>query len=301
MNINRHIIIDCDPGTDDALALYVASLHIRESVLAVLSSYGNSTLTNTHANLLGLGGLLSLECEYLRGAAAPLGKDSFIPTDYHGENGLCGIVLPPPTHIEEHTNGIARAAELLSTAGPITWIALGPLTNLASLLNQHPDAIYNIEEIIIMGGGLAFGNVPSGAEYNFSLDPHAVDAVFACPVQKTLVPLDLTHTLAFSEAEVEQITGAAASELRWETLLPRDVFGEIFFRNLSSAQKNGHDGAIIHDAATLCYLLCPEACTARQKRLTCDALGRIAESENGYPVNVVTTMKKSAMAMLLKE
>ncbi len=303
MNHNRNIIIDCDPGTDDALALLLASVTLRERLLCLLSTYGNAALSHTHGNLCGIARLLGLDCEILRGAVCPMGKEDFTPTHYHGENGLCGITLPRE---EADAAGLERVYALMRAAGCVTYVAVGPLTNLALLLGRYPDAAEYIEEMVIMGGGLEVGNVlPDGCggfrgEYNFSLDPCAVEAVLRCPVRKVLAPLDLTHTLAFSVEEVAEMVGASAGEVRWERLTVRDMFGAVFYRNLESALREGHDGAIIHDAAAVAYVAARDACVVEEKRLVCDGDGCIAEAADGAAVEVILRMDKVRLKEMLR-
>ncbi len=310
MKTNRNILIDCDPGTDDALALLLVSACLvsdfpnqgnhptvasSNPALCFLSSYGNATLHHTHRNLLSLVEFLGLSGEIYRGAACPMGELPYTPTCYHGENGLCGISLP--LSADTTVGGIDDAAQRIRGAERVTYVATGPLTNAAELLIRHPDVISHIEEIVIMGGGIGLGNMPSGAEYNFSLDPRAVAEVLACPIRKVLAPLNLTHTLAFLPDAVEEIVGATAAELRWDTLRRRDLFGEIFFRNLSSALTEGHKGAVIHDAATIAYLADPSCCSLEKVRLRCDAAGRIFEEDaaniGGASLGEVGTIKET--------
>lgn len=298
--LDRKIIIDCDPGTDDALALFLASAYLRERVICLFSTYGNTVLSHTHANLTGLASLLGLgDIPVVKGASAPMGKDGFHPTDYHGENGLCGIVLPP-TSVKESGEGADAVYELIRDHGKAVYVALGPLTNLAELLTRHPDAVEYLDEVVIMGGGFVLGNTDCGAEYNFSLDPHAVSVVLSSPVKKTLVPLDLTHTLEFSEGDLAETVGLSRRELCEDSASVRHVLGRIFYANLDTALKNGHVGAIVHDAAAVACLCGGIAYSAEVKKVASDGFGRLFADEAGADLRVVTEMSKNGLTALMK-
>lgn len=288
------IIIDCDPGTDDAFALLLASVQLRERLAGLLSCYGNSTLANTHANLVGLRGLLSLDSvPVYRGSACPMGKSAFVPTDYHGSDGLCGVVLPRTSPLADE-EALEAVYDLIRREGKVIYLVLGPLTNLARLLLRHSDCAEMLEAAVIMGGGLGLGNTASGAEYNFSLDPAACDMVLRSPVKKVLVPLNLTHTLAFDEKEMGEMAGKGSGEAH-------GIFLELFRRNYASAIREGHGGAVIHDAATAAFLCDPTACEVREMLLWCDGAGRLHEGEAGQAVSVLTRMSKAFMKGLLAE
>lgn len=300
MKSDRNIIIDCDPGTDDALALALASVYMKENIICLFSSYGNAALDNTHRNLLGLADLLGIRTTVLRGFSCPAGKSEFVATDYHGENGLCGITLPVPSAHIEHDNCVDKVYELIKTNRKVTYVVLGPLTNLAELLSGYPHVIDMIDEVVIMGGGLQIGNTSCGAEYNFSLDPPSDYTVLNSPVRKVLATLDLTHSLAFSASEVEQIVGSSRSDSLCAPPFPYSIMSEIFYRNLESSINHGNNGAIIHDAATIAYLLSPRECVIETNRLQCDDKGRLVEAQDGAPAERIKRMDKNYLKNLLK-
>ncbi len=300
--VHRKIVLDCDPGTDDALALLLASVYLKERLLCLVSTYGNVPLCRTHSNLKGLAALLGMgEVPVVRGVAYPLGKSDFAATDYHGENGLCGISLPILVKEDDHEDGIDRLYERICGEEKVIYAAVGPLTNLAELLRRYPDASERIECAVIMGGGIRLGNTPCGAEYNFSLDPQAVGEVLKSPLKITLVPLDFTHTLAFSEDEVAEIVGLSREELETSGESAYHTFGRIFYGNLDSSLKNGNRGAIIHDGAAVAGL-CPGIfCETEENFLRSDETGRLFTESHGKIADVAVRMQKEALAMLMKE
>lgn len=301
MRSDRKIIIDCDPGTDDALALALAAFCMKQDVARLLSSYGNAPLTDTDRNLRGLAEAFGFSCPVLRGSAYPAGKSEFSGTDYHGENGLCGIVLPVSRENPEQTRAdwAEEVYSILRENRGAIYVALGPLTNLATLLSVHPDVCDWIERAVIMGGGLAFGNTPCGAEYNFSLDPVSDRIVLQSALKKTLVTLDLTHTLAFSEAETLEIIGDGWTDAP-ETS-PYRVAAALFLGNLRSSLAHGNAGAIIHDAATVAWLYDSRACDMETCSLVCDDVGRLRKTREGFSVERIARMDKNYMKELLGE
>ncbi len=157
--LEKNIIIDCDPGTDDALALLLASVYGKERVLCLVSTYGNVPVRYTHSNLEALADLLGMgDVPVLRGADCPMGKDCFSATDYHGGNGLLGITLCELTDAECESDGTEKLYEMIRGREKVIYVALGPLTNLALLLRRYPEAAEHIAEVIIMGGGIEIGN-----------------------------------------------------------------------------------------------------------------------------------------------
>jgi len=295
-----HIVIDCDPGTDDALALLVATVHFKHRLLCIISTYGNSSLEHTHSNLEGLAQLMYLHsAPILRGSECPMGKDTFVPTDYHGENGLCGITLESVEHSADTGDEIETLYDLICESGKVSYLALGPLTNLARLLERHPDAAERISEVVMMGGGFAIGNTDCGAEYNFSLDPRAVKIVLESPIKKFLAPLDFTHTLVASEDDVRYMTGAPKEEVIKDRYEMYDVLGRILYANLDTALKNGNEGAILHDAATAMFLVCPEKCRLKDMRIRSDEMGRLFPDGHGHEISVIETMDRRIFFLLM--
>lgn len=299
MNCNK-IIIDCDPGTDDAIALALASVLMKSRIIGMISSYGNTVLSNTHRNLVDIAGLLNIDCTIFYGSAHPIDKPEFTVTDYHGNNGLCGIKLHSDVKLSENEIPFDRVYDLIRKNKKVVYIATGPLTNLATLITNHPDITDMIEKVVIMGGGLNIGNTPCGAEYNFSLDSIANNIVLKASVEKVLITLDLTHTLSLSEPEIDKLVGPNRFDDS-DNMSPYRVMAEIMYRNLFSSLAHGNDGAIIHDAATIAFLKAPEKCTICEIPLKCDANGCLSISEDGSMVKLVESLDKSYLMSTFKK
>ena len=271
------VIIDTDPGTDDALALAAASVFLKDRLKIFVSSYGNVNGEKTFKNLCGLVKALKLKGEVLKGSMARLDGKEPEYTEFHGKDGICGVTLP------QHEENAAcafpdRLFEALKNIGPAVYLAFGPLTNLARLLKEHPEASGMISKVIIMGGGFSVCNSPGGAEYNFAADPEAVEAVLQSQTDKILVPLDVTHQTVFSKADIDEITASKDTY---------DLLKEILFQNFNSGMKFGENGAIIHDAVTVAYLADKNQFVTETKKITVDSNGALSLSESGFEIRVV--------------
>lgn len=298
------LIIDADPGTDDAIALAVASVFFKNNIRAMLSSYGNVNGEQTYYNLINLANLLKIDCAVFKGASRALNGKPAVFTDYHGENGLCGLELPCAMggQITAVGHGSPTLQQLIKEHGGIKYIAVGPLTNFAELLDAFPGCVSYIDELIMMGGGFAVSNVERGAEYNFSMDACAVKKVLTSPVKKILAPLDMTHQFALSLEEIEDITGISretSQKSAYDNAFA--VFAELFYLNYETSVKHGESGALIHDAATLAYLLDKNKCELREYKVISDGYGAVKKDSAGYPVSVIEKIDREFMIETLKE
>ncbi|MBV9566916.1 MAG: nucleoside hydrolase [Hyphomicrobiales bacterium] len=191
------VIIDTDPGLDDALALFIACASPELDIVGVTTVAGNLALSRTTANTLKLLHHLGRdEVPVVAGCAGPLRRKSFEVADIHGEDGLGGATLPSPDRqpLPVHATRWLADELLRRRAHSLRILALGPLTNLAHLMESRPDAANRLGGIIAMGGAIReSGNVTKFAEFNIATDPEAADIVFGSSVPVTLVPLDVTR------------------------------------------------------------------------------------------------------------
>lgn len=301
-----NIIIDTDPGTDDAVAIALASVELKEHIIGLISSYGNVDGYKTYQNLINLAHLLHIDVDVIRGAIYPLQKDSFSPTNYHGENGFCGVELPSYSVEEVDDNQqdyIDRLYNLIKSHKKVNYVSLASMTNLATLITRYPDSVDYFESLTTMGGGLKESNMPGGAEYNFSVDPIADKIVLESKIKKYLAPLDLTHTLSFTSTEVEKIIGMSQkdAEDRYVASDAYSLLARIFFGNLDTAMDHGYNGSIIHDAATFAYLIDPSQCKISEYLLGVDENGAVFELKNGSPVFVIRELDKQYFFNLLSK
>ena len=204
------VLIDCDPGHDDAMALLLALASPELELLGVTTVHGNQTLDKTTANALrvlefaGFGGL-----PVAAGADRPLVREPRVAAHVHGETGLDGPDLPPPAGAPVSAHAVDFLADRLRMAsGPVTLIPTGPLTNIALLLAHHPSMAADIERIVLMGGAIAEGNVTPAAEFNIWVDPEAAARVFASGIDVTMVGLDVTHRALMTAEHADRLRAA---------------------------------------------------------------------------------------------
>jgi inosine-uridine nucleoside N-ribohydrolase len=242
------VLIDCDPGHDDAIALLLALASPEVELLGVTSVAGNQTLDKTTANairVLEFAGRPDLPVA--AGADRPLVREQFVAADVHGETGLDGPDLPPPQREPVDQHAVDFLAEKIhSSERPVTLIPLGPLTNVALLLALHPDA--RPERIVLMGGAIAEGNVTPAAEFNIWCDPEAAARVFASDIDVTMIGLDVTHKALFTQAHIGRLAGRVG-EMVTELLR--------FYGTYHRSVYN-FDGSPIHDALAVAHVLNPD-------------------------------------------
>ena len=245
------ILLDCDPGHDDAIALLLALASPELQVLGVTTVAGNQTLEKTTTNALRVLELVGRgDVDVAVGADRPLARDLFIAAYVHGESGLDGPSLPDPQRsaVEQHAVDFL-AERILASARPVTLVPVGPLTNVALLLSRYPEAAGNLERIVIMGGAIAEGNVTPAAEFNIYVDPEAAWRVFRSGVPMTMIGLDVTHRALMMPSHVERLrasgrAGTFVAELH-------DFFVQYHERTY------GTEGAPIHDAVAVAEVLRP--------------------------------------------
>ncbi len=271
----RPIIIDCDPGKDDAVALLLAFASPAElDVVAVTTVAGNVPLDLTADNARRI-------CELAGRADTPVyaGCPRAIlqrPTTaehVHGKTGLDGADLPTPAMALQPLHAVDFLVERLSASdGDITLAALGPLTNLALAIVKQPRIVPKIRDIVLMGGSLSAGNVTPLAEFNIFADPHAAAVVFSAGAPLTMIGLDVTHRAIASAARVAAIRAIGRPAAT--------AVAGMLERHLDRAGEGGGEaGAALHDPCVVAYLLRPELFAARKMRVTVEtadtpALGR---------------------------
>lgn len=201
----RKIIIDCDPGIDDAYAIAVALKEPQFEVLGIHTVSGNVSLEHTTRNAQGLLYTLNSKAPIHKGASRPLVLDPIYAGDVHGQNGLAGYQFEETKLNPVSTKTSLQAYyEAFSTSeDPITIIAIGPLTNVALFIKSYPELVHRIECISLMGGGLKGGNITIAGEFNFYVDPHAAKIVFESQVPIIMAGLDVTEKARFYEEDVE--------------------------------------------------------------------------------------------------
>jgi inosine-uridine nucleoside N-ribohydrolase len=239
------VLLDCDPGHDDAIALLLALASPEVELLGVTTVAGNQTLDKTTANAIRVLEFVGrTDIPVAAGADRPLVREQYVAADVHGETGLDGPDLPPARGEPVAQHAVDFLADRIrSSDRPVTLIPTGPLTNVALLLALHPDA--RPERVVLMGGAIAEGNVTPAAEFNIWCDPEAAARVFESGLDVTMVGLDVTHKALFTQAHAGRLTGRVG-EMVVELLR---FYGD-FHRRIY-----GFDGSPIHDAVTVAHVL----------------------------------------------
>jgi pyrimidine-specific ribonucleoside hydrolase len=247
------IILDCDPGHDDAIAMLLALASPEVNLLGVTTVAGNSTLENTTRNALKVLELSDhREVPVAAGAAGPLMRDLVVAAEVHGKSGLDGPVLPDPVIQPAATHAVDFLGEtILSFSEPVTLVAMGPLTNIALLVSRYPEALDNVSRIVSMGGAIGLGNVTPAAEFNIFVDPEAAHRVYHAGVPITMIGLDVTHQAPLDRNHAERLRRMGRSGRFVAELLD-------FFIGNYPRHRSGGEGAPIHDAVAVAYVIWPD-------------------------------------------
>jgi inosine-uridine nucleoside N-ribohydrolase len=253
------VVLDCDPGHDDAIALLLLLASPEVELVGVTTTYGNQTLEKTTANALRVLELMGrADVPVASGADRPLERELVIAAHVHGESGLDGPVLPPPATRAISDDAPAAIAGWVDTVGrPVTLVPTGPLTNAASHLAQHGSE--GIERVVLMGGAIAEGNFTPAAEFNVWCDPEAARAVFESGLHVTMVGLDVTHKAILGPREEKRLravgrVGTFVADL--------NVYFTRYHR-----ETYGWEGAPVHDAVAAAAVVRPELLEARLRNV----------------------------------
>ncbi|MEO3985358.1 pyrimidine-specific ribonucleoside hydrolase RihA [Plesiomonas shigelloides] len=264
------IIIDCDPGHDDAIALILALASPKLNVLAVTTSAGNQTPDKTLRNTLRILTLLGRhDIPVAGGAPKPLLRELIIADNVHGESGLDGPALPEPRFAPQALTAVELMAKTLrASTEPVTLVPTGPLTNIALLLSAHPELKAKIARIVLMGGSAGPGNWTPAAEFNIYVDPEAAEMVFSAGVPITMCGLDVTHAAQVMDEDIERIRTITNPIAR--TVAELLDFFMIYHRD----PKWGFVGAPLHDPCTIAWLLRPELFTGIECHVSVETQGQ---------------------------
>ena len=256
----RSIVIDTDPGQDDAVALLVALASPAElDVLGITTIGGNVPLDLTVRNALIMTELADrTDVEVFAGCAGPMARPLVTAEYVHGETGIDGAGLPEPTAAPSSIHAVDFIVDTLRSRERTTLCALGPLTNIGTALDRDPGLADRVDEIVLMGGGcFEGGNRTPAAEFNIYVDPEAAAHVFASGVPLVMMPLDVTHRALTSTARVDAFAelGTPAGDA---------VAGMLRFFERYDKQRYGTEGAPLHDPTVIAYLLEPDLFSGRQ-------------------------------------
>ncbi|MCY1153077.1 MAG: nucleoside hydrolase [Sphaerochaetaceae bacterium] len=244
------IIMDCDPGHDDAIALIMANAADNLNLIGVTTTAGNQTIEKTTNNALRVLSFLGKTIPVSMGSTKPMVRVLEIAPNVHGSTGLDGPALGEPTYnpVNEKAWDFTRKL-LLDSDEKVTLVATGPLTNLGILISLYPEVKDKIEQISIMGGGIDHGNWVPASEFNILVDPEAADIVFKSGIPIIMSGLDVTEKAIILDEEVERLRGTNKKVPVFVAEL-LDFFS-IFHKEL------GFLGSPMHDPCAIAYLIDP--------------------------------------------
>lgn len=263
----RKVILDCDPGHDDAFAIMLAAQHLE--LLGITTIGGNGYLENVTTNALKVLEVIERpDVPVYKGHAGPLLKPLVTAPEFHGESGMDGPVLPEPKIKAQDQHAVDFIIETVLAEEGVTLIATGPLTNIAAALHRHPKITERIHEIVIMGGSVTFGNWTPAAEFNIYVDPEAASKVFNSGVLVKMTGVNLTRQCLITANEMNQFKrlGTKAG------LFAADLVAYFIEACEKTAQI---PGANLHDACAVAWVIDPSLITAVPMHIDVELAGEL--------------------------
>lgn len=294
MSATQKIIIDTDPGQDDAVAILLALASPELEILGITAVAGNVPLRLTEKNARKICELAGKpETRVFSGAVRPLMRALVTAEEVHGQTGLNGPQLPEPTMELQRQHAVDFIIETLlkEDSGTVTLCPLGPLTNIALALIREPKIADRIKQIVLMGGGFfEGGNVTPAAEFNIYVDPHAADVVLRSGVAIVMMPLDVTHKALTTANRIAafRALGTRAGVATAEMLDFFERFDE---------EKYGTDGGPLHDPCVIAYLLKPELFKGRYCNVTVETTSELTMGMTVIDWWGVTAREKNVLVM----
>ena len=301
------IILDCDPGHDDALAMMLALTNPEIELLAVTTSAGNQTPEKTLNNAMRLLTLMHhQEIPVAGGNRTPLLKPLETAGNVHGKSGLDGADLPDPDFAVQPLTAIELIAQTLrESTTPVTLVVTGPMTNIALFLRVYPELKTKIAQIVYMGGAMGLGNWTPSVEFNIYVDPEAAKIVMNAGIPLVMAPLNVTHKAQILKAEIAEI-GQIDNPVA-------HAFADLlnFFERYHEAPKWGFKGAPLHDPCTITWLIHPEWFKTERMNVDVETAGELTRGETvcdyyeltGKPKNteVLLDIDRTAFIQLIKD
>ncbi|WP_369309781.1 nucleoside hydrolase [Providencia rettgeri] len=269
--MSKKIILDCDPGHDDAIALLLAYGNPDIDLLAVTTVAGNQTLEKVTRNALAIAEMAKItDIPFAAGSVRPLVRDIEVAPDIHGDSGLDGPVLPTPTLQLDERHAVSLIIDTIMSHPPktVTLVPTGALTNIALAARLEPRIVERVKEVVLMGGGYHVGNWSAVAEFNIKIDPEAAHIVFNEKWPLTMVGLDLTHQALATPDIVKEIAaiGSDCSQFVVELL---DFFGKMY------KQAQGFDAPPVHDPCAVAYVIDPSVMTTQKVPVDIELTGAL--------------------------
>ena len=288
------IILDCDPGHDDALAMMMAIASPKIELAAVTSSAGNQTPEKTLNNTMRMLTLMHHEeIPVAGGNRTPLVKPLATAGNVHGKSGLDGAELPDPDFKVQNMTAIELMAKTIrESKEKITLVVTGPMTNAALFLRVYPELTDRIERIVFMGGAMGLGNWTPSVEFNIFVDPEAAKIVLNAGIPLTMAPLNVTHKAQILKPEI-----AAIDEIK--NPVAHAFYGLLnFFELYHEAPKWGFKGAPLHDPCTIAWLINPDMFESKVMNVDVETQGELTKGETVCDYYELTDKPKNTEVLL---
>ncbi|HET6380828.1 MAG TPA: nucleoside hydrolase [candidate division Zixibacteria bacterium] len=251
------IVLDCDPGHDDALAILLAAAHPALELAAITTVAGNQTLEKVTLNARRVCSVAGIRhVPIAAGCDRPLVRDQLVAGEIHGASGLDGPDWPEPTVGTVDRHAVDLILSLAAEDTPLSVVATGPLTNLATALRREPGLARRLERVVLMGGAIGLGNWTPAAEFNIYADPEAADLVFTAGIPVTMVPLEVTHQALATEEVLARIDALGTPVGRMAGDLLRffaDTYEKVF----------GFPAPAVHDPCAVAWVIDPSLVETR--------------------------------------
>ena len=267
----RKIILDCDPGHDDAMAILLAGAQKEFEILGITTVAGNSPVDNTTRNALIITQIAGLDIPVYRGMDRPMVREPYFAGGevVHGKSGLEGPVLPPLEREAEREHAVDFIIETVkANKGEVTLVPTGPLTNIGMAFRKAPEIIPWVREISLMGGAINEGNVTPSAEFNIFFDPEAADIVFSAGIPTFIAPLELTHQAIVGPKELDKIR-----ELN--STISKFVVDLLEFYTRFHKRRYHMEGGPLHDPCAVLYLMRPDLIKTKKMFVQIETKGEL--------------------------
>ncbi|MGA2614834.1 MAG: nucleoside hydrolase [Spirochaetia bacterium] len=268
--MSRKILIDCDPGHDDMVAIMLALASPELELLGVSTVAGNQTGDKTFRNALRTLTLVGRkDIPVARGAQRPLLRELTVAPEIHGVSGLDGADLPEPGFAGDSRHAVDFLIQtIMGSREPVTLVPTGPLTNVALALLKEPGLARAVQRIVLMGGAVHDSNISPAAEFNIFVDPEAAKVVFGCGAPIVMVGLDVTNKAQLSFADIDEMES-------WKGKVSRVVAPLLRFFANTNKEVFGFPGAPVHDALTVAHLVRPEVITTKRMNVEIETAGEL--------------------------
>lgn len=285
------VIVDTDPGVDDALAIMLA-VKSGLDIIGITTTYGNSTVENSTKNALVITELLQADIPVYSGARQPLRGGGRLAQS-HGDNGMGGWEAPTRRTAESADAVTFLAGALRQSHRPVDIVAIGPLTNVARLLDEYPESAAKIGQLVIMGGVFEQrGNVTEYAEFNAYNDPAAFDIVLNAPIKRVIVPANVCRKVMLSDADLAVASGVLAADVR--------QLARTYIDYYTQATDGQFDGGVLYDVLAVMYILDKRVFTTCRRGVVVDTCpgpmyGQTTWRPGGAMCSVVTDVDAPAV------